>query len=101
MALRLSWCLPPFTLLYSGLQRRQFFLRKRFAAAGLASLFLSSAAVADGPGLGRVATPEEIAAWDISVGPDGSGLPSGGCTAQQGAAVFAEKCVAFGDPFLA
>lgn len=49
---------------------------------------------ADGPGLGRSATPEEIAVWDISIGPDGAGLPPGSGTARQGAAVFAEKCAA-------
>ena len=31
----------------------------------------------DGYGLGRVALPEEIAAWDVDVLPDGRGLPEG------------------------
>jgi cytochrome c len=52
------------------------------------------AARAQGPDLGRIATPEDIAAWDISIGPDGAGLPSGRGTPQQGAAVYAAKCVA-------
>ena len=46
------------------------------------------------PGLGRPATADEIAAWDISIPPDGSGLPPGSGTAKQGAAVYAAKCVA-------
>ena len=54
----------------------------------------SSAAVADSPNLGRVAAPEEIASWDISVGPDGAGLPVGSGTPKQGEAVYAAKCVA-------
>jgi len=64
------------------------------AAAASAGLVLSSAALADGPGLGRLATPEEIAGWDISIGPDGAGLPPGRGTPKQGEAVYAEKCVA-------
>jgi len=46
------------------------------------------------PGLGRPATGDEIAAWDISIPPDGRGLPPGSGTAKQGAAVYAAKCVA-------
>ena len=41
-----------------------------------------------------LATPEEIAAWDISIGPDGVGLPPGSGTPKQGEAVYAAKCVA-------
>src|SRR3981081_3629 len=52
----------------------------------------SSAAVADSPNLGGVAAPEEIASWDISVGPDGAGLPVGSGTPKQGEAVYAAKC---------
>lgn len=42
--------------------------------------------------LGRPATPDEIRAWDVSVMPDGAGLPSGSGTAVQGAAIFRQKC---------
>src|SRR5260370_33619786 len=35
-------------------------------------------------GVGRAPTPEEVKAWDISVAPDGSGLPEGSGTAAQG-----------------
>ena len=62
------------------------------AAAVLA--VLSTAALGETPGQGRLATPEEIALWDISIGPDGVGLPPGSGTPAQGAAVFAEKCAA-------
>jgi S-disulfanyl-L-cysteine oxidoreductase SoxD len=44
------------------------------------------------PALGRVATPEEVAAWDRSIPPDGSGLPTGGGSAVTGAAVYEERC---------
>ncbi len=52
------------------------------------------AARAEGPDLGRPIAPADIAAWDISILPDGSGLPPGSGTAAQGAKVFAQKCVA-------
>jgi S-disulfanyl-L-cysteine oxidoreductase SoxD len=57
-------------------------------------LFLSTAALAEAPDLGRPATPEEIAVWDISIGPDGAGLPPGNGSPQQGEAVYVEKCLA-------
>src|SRR4029434_577264 len=44
------------------------------------------------PNLGRPATPAEIAGWDISIGPDGMGLPPGSGTPEQGAVVYAQKC---------
>jgi S-disulfanyl-L-cysteine oxidoreductase SoxD len=66
----------------------------RLVTASASLLVLSSAALAEGPGLGRVATPDEIASWDVSIGPDGAGLPPGRGTPKQGETVFAEKCVA-------
>ena len=44
--------------------------------------------------IGRPATNEEIARWDIDVRPDGQGLPAGGGTSAQGAAVYLAKCAA-------
>jgi cytochrome c len=43
-------------------------------------------------GIGRAATPAEIGALDIDVGPDGAGLPPGRGTAAEGAAIYAVKC---------
>src|SRR5499427_9182539 len=70
------------------------FMPSRLATASAGLLVLSSAALAEGPGLGRVASPDEIASWDVSIGPDGAGLPPGRGTPKQGETVFAEKCVA-------
>lgn len=42
--------------------------------------------------VGRAATPEEIAAWDVDVNAKGEGLPAGEGTVAQGAAVYAAKC---------
>src|SRR5262245_63819398 len=62
------------------------------AAVAIAVAVIAQARAADGPNLGREATPAEIAGWDISVPPDGSGLPPGSGTAAGGAGVFAAKC---------
>ena len=43
-------------------------------------------------GLGRPATPQEIAALDLDVNPAGVGLPPGRATAVSGAAIYAAKC---------
>ena len=51
-----------------------------------------SALAQEGPRLGRPATPEEIASWDITIAPDGAGLPHGSGTARQGEPVYAAKC---------
>ncbi|MDO6730642.1 c-type cytochrome [Marinovum sp. 2_MG-2023] len=49
-------------------------------------------ASADTLGLGRPALAEEIAAWDLDVRPDGTGLPPGSGDVLTGEGVFAEKC---------
>ena len=43
-------------------------------------------------GIGRLATPAEIAAWDDDVMPDGTGLPPGSGTPAAGATLFAVRC---------
>jgi cytochrome c len=43
-------------------------------------------------GLGRAALPEEIAAWDVDIFPDGRGLPEGRGNVEDGEEIFAEKC---------
>jgi cytochrome c len=52
----------------------------------------ASRVVAQGPNLGMPISESEIGAWDITVWPDGSGLPPGSGTAEQGARIFAAKC---------
>ena len=49
-------------------------------------------------GLGRTALPEEIAAWDVNIMPDGRGLPEGSGDVWTGEEVFIENCaVCHGD----
>lgn len=51
-----------------------------------------------GLGLGRAALPEEVAAWDIDVRPDGQGLPVGSGDVFTGEEIYIEKCsVCHGD----
>jgi mono/diheme cytochrome c family protein len=63
---------------------------RTFAALALA---LGTGAVcAQTPNLGRPIDPADIAPWDISIQPDGTGLPPGGGTPAQGARIYAQKC---------
>lgn len=51
-----------------------------------------------GYGLGRAPLPEEIAAWDTDIRPDGVGLPEGSGDVASGEETFVEKCaVCHGD----
>lgn len=57
-------------------------------------LFGAADAAAQSPtyGLGRTPTPEEVAAWDISISPTGEELPEGSGTAEQGALIYRRNC---------
>ena len=71
--------------------------RKLLLATTLAGL-AAGPVFAESFGLGRPALPEEIAAWDLDVMPDGTGLPEGSGDAFTGEEIFAEKCaVCHGD----
>ena len=45
-----------------------------------------------GPNLGQPIGEADLAPWDISILPDGRGLPSGSGTPSQGARIYAQKC---------
>jgi S-disulfanyl-L-cysteine oxidoreductase SoxD len=61
----------------------------------LATLLFASVARAHGPcGIGHLATPAEIAGWNIDVGRDGSGLPPGRGSVSHGREIFAQQCAA-------
>src|SRR6266480_1091853 len=60
-------------------------------AATLAFAVVTNAALAQVPNLGKPIDPADIAAWDISIAPDGVGLPPGSGTPAQGATVYAER----------
>ena len=69
---------------------------RRFAgrAVSLALVLGAGAAFAETPNLGRPISEADIAAWDISILPDGRGLPAGSGTAAQGKTLYAEQCAA-------
>ena len=67
------------------------FPRTFFALAGCLA---AGIAVAEPLGIGRAALPDEVAAWDIDVRPDGQGLPAGSGSVADGEAIFAERCAA-------
>jgi mono/diheme cytochrome c family protein len=48
--------------------------------------------IAQGPNLGRPLTAEEVRKIDITVSPDGRGLPAGSGSVSAGAAVYAKAC---------
>ncbi len=58
----------------------------------IALAVVASPSFADTYGLGRVALPEEIAAWNKDVRPDGTGLPVGSGDVLAGEEIFSEKC---------
>jgi cytochrome c len=65
------------------------------AALALAlALPVGVARAADVPHFGQPVSPADIAGWDISIGPDGVGLPPGSGTPAEGAVIYAEKCAA-------
>ena len=57
----------------------------------LALMMVCGSALA-GPNLGKPITAAELAAWDINVLADGTGLPPGSGTSAQGATIYAQKC---------
>jgi cytochrome c len=60
------------------------------ALAGAATAFAGERKL----GIGREATPTEIAGWDIDVRPDGQGLPPGQGSVRDGEAIYLAKCAA-------
>lgn len=67
--------------------------RAIFTASMLLAI-TASGSFAETPNLGKPIDEAAIANWDISILPDGTGLPKGSGTSAQGAQIFAEKCSA-------
>ncbi|HWL19120.1 MAG TPA: c-type cytochrome, partial [Bradyrhizobium sp.] len=69
--------------------------RLEVAALSVVALICTTQAYAQSPyRIGRVATPAEIAGWNIDVGRDGSNLPPGSGSVSHGREVFAQQCAA-------
>ncbi len=70
----------------------------KLTTATALALTLAAPAYAEKFGLGRAALPEEVAAWNKDVSPDGTGLPEGSGDVLTGEEVFADQCaVCHGD----
>ncbi|MBJ6371425.1 c-type cytochrome [Sedimentitalea arenosa] len=71
---------------------------KSFVASALIAALAAGPLWAEKLGLGRPALPEEVAAWDLDVSPDGTGLPEGSGDVWTGDELFADYCaVCHGD----
>ncbi len=68
------------------------FLNAVLTAALLATAGMAHAQSAKYPGVGRDATPKEVAKWDIDVRPDFKGLPAGSGSVAKGQDVWEGKC---------
>jgi mono/diheme cytochrome c family protein len=62
--------------------------------AAIVALLIAAPCVAAGPNLGQLATSDEIAPWDISISPDGTGLPPGSGTVGHGEVIYNSQCAA-------
>src|SRR5580765_3917406 len=67
---------------------------RTLVVAAALSLAVGAASAADAPKFGKPISEADTAAWDISIAPDGKGLPQGSGTPAQGAVVYAQKCAA-------
>jgi len=72
-------------------------LSRRLSCTLLAIVMLScgrlNAEPTDTFGMGRPVSEREIAAWDIDVRPDGTGLPTGSGTVARGEQLYLDKCL--------
>ena len=59
-----------------------------------AAVLPASALAQQTPGLGESLSPEALAALDYAVMPNGDGLPGGSGTAENGAVVYKQYCIA-------
>jgi S-disulfanyl-L-cysteine oxidoreductase SoxD len=67
--------------------------RDALSLIALCAVAWNAAAQGSGfPGIGRAATPAEVAAWDIDVRPDLKGLPGGSGSVAQGQQVWESRC---------
>ena len=64
----------------------------------LCAMAFAAGAGAQTLGVGRPATPADIAGWGALVGPEGAELPPGGATAAEGRAVYDRRCAACHGP---
>jgi mono/diheme cytochrome c family protein len=69
-----------------------FTFKHAIFVASVCMVSMGGALLAETPNRGKPIDEATIAPWDISILPDGTGLPKGSGTPEQGAPIFAEKC---------
>ena len=69
-----------------------FTFKQVIFVASVCMASMGGALLAETPNRGKPIDEATIAPWDISILPDGTGLPKGSGTPTQGAPIFAEKC---------
>jgi mono/diheme cytochrome c family protein len=79
------------------------FRSKSVVAASVAAMTIAATALSVSGqlptyGWGRAPTAEEIRKWDVTIPPDGRGLPPGSGTAAAGKAIYAERCASCHGP---
>jgi mono/diheme cytochrome c family protein len=67
--------------------------RVAIVSVALACAVWPAVAADPAPRLGVPADPARVARWNLSIYPDGRGLPAGGGNAAQGRAVYEARCV--------
>src|SRR6202165_4838727 len=73
---------------------RKMSMRSGLALTAALALGLGVASAADAPRFGQPISPADLAPWDVSIAPDGVGLPAGSGTPAQGAEVYAKYACA-------
>ncbi len=66
---------------------------KPLVVAVALALPVQAVCAAETPHLGKPPNPELLKAWDISIPPEGSGLPPGRGSVVEGAAIYEAQCV--------
>jgi S-disulfanyl-L-cysteine oxidoreductase SoxD len=66
-------------------------MRELLACTVVLAFGFGAAGAADAPRFGQPLAEADVAPWDISIAPDGKGLPPGSGTAAQGAEVYAKQ----------
>ena len=70
------------------------FTRKHAGGAAVIAIVMTTGlARAEGPNLGKPISQAELAAWDISILPDGTGLPAGNGTPAEGSRVLLKSAL--------
>ena len=70
-------------------------MRKAVVMVALITVAIASAAAAEpvkAPHLGAAMSAEDVTAWDLTIFPDGRGLPEGHGTAVEGRAIYDKHC---------